>query len=64
MEKGSHKNFLKATDRGYMEVIGEIAVDNSMSSEGVKIPSMPDDYVPSEVNTIKGELDFESINNP
>ena len=54
VEKEAHKNFLKVTARGYMEVIGEIAVENSMRFEGVKIPSTPDDYVPSEVNTIKG----------
>ena len=54
MEKGSHKNFLKVTDRGSMEVIGKIVVDYSIIFEGVKIPSTPDDYVPSEVNTIKG----------
>ena len=47
MGKGSHKNFLKATDSWYMEVIGAIAVDNSISFEGVKIPSTPDDCVPS-----------------
>ena len=47
-----------------MEVIGKIAVDNSMSFEGVKIPCTPDDYVPSEVNTIKGEPDYECIYNP
>ena len=31
MDKGSHKNFLKVIARGSMEVIGEIAVDNSIS---------------------------------
>ena len=41
-----------------MEVIGKISVDNSMSFEGVKILSTPDDYVLSTVNTIKGELAF------
>ena len=36
-----------------------------MSFEGgVKIPSTPDDYVLPEVNNIKGELAFKSINNP
>ena len=44
VEKGSHKNFLKVKTRGSMEVIGKIAVDSSMSFEGVKIPSTPDDY--------------------
>ena len=63
VERGAHKNFLKVTARGSMEVIGKIAVDNSMSFEGVKIPSTPDDYVPSAVNTIKGEPDFESMDN-
>ena len=47
MEKGPPKNFLKVKDRGSMEAIGKIAVGNSMSFEGVKIPSTPDDYVPS-----------------
>ena len=51
---GPTKSFLKVKYRGYMEVVDEISVDNSMSFEGVKIPSTPDDYVPSEVNTIKG----------
>ena len=46
-----------------MEEIGEISVENSMSFEGVKIPSTPDDYVPSEVNTIKGEHAFENMDN-
>ena len=64
MEKGFHKNFLKVTARGSMEVIGKIAVYNSMSFEGFKIRSTPDDYVPSEVNNIKGEPVFESIDNP
>ena len=41
-----------------MEAIGKIAVGNSMSFEGVKIPSTPDDYVKSEVNNIKGEPYF------
>ena len=40
-----------------IEVIGEIPVENSIHFEGVKIPSMPDDYVPSEVNNIKRELE-------
>ena len=47
-----------------MEVIGEIAADNSMRLEGVKIPSTPYNYVPSEVNAIKGETDFKSTENP
>ena len=47
VEKGAHKNFLKVTACGYMEVIGEISVDDSMRFEGVKIPSTPDNYVPS-----------------
>ena len=59
MEKGAHKNFMKVTACVYMEVIGKIAVENSMSSDGVKIPSMLDDNLPSEVNTIKGEHAFE-----
>ena len=63
VEKGSHKNFLKATACGSMEVIGKIAVKNSMSFEGVKIPITPYDYLPSEVNTIKGEPAFGSIYN-
>ena len=46
MEKGPHKKFLKVTARGSMDMIGKIAVDNSMSFERVKIPSTPDDYVP------------------
>ena len=58
MYKGAHKNFLKVTSRGYMEFIGKIAVENSMRFEGVEIPNTPDDYVPSEVNTIKGYLDL------
>ena len=47
-----------------MEVVGEIAADNSMSLERFKIPSTPYDYVPSEVNAIKGETDFKSTENP
>ena len=31
--KGPHKNFLKVTASGSMEVIGKIAVDNMMSFE-------------------------------
>ena len=54
IEKGSHKNFLKLTARGSMEVIGEIAVENIMIFEGFKIPSNPDDYITSGANTIKG----------
>ena len=46
-----------------MEVIGKISVDNSMGFEGVKIPSNPDDYLTSEVNTIKGEPAFKSMDN-
>ena len=34
-----------------------------MSFEGVKIPSTPDDYVTSAVNTIKGETYFEYMDN-
>ena len=64
MEKGSHKNFLKVIARGSMEMVGGIAVDDIMSFEGVKITSMPDYYLPSEVNTIKGEPSFKSIENP
>ena len=45
-------------------MIGEIYVENSTSFEGFKITSTPDDYVPSEVITIKGELTFEYIDNP
>ena len=41
-----------------MEVIGEIAGNNSMSFEGDKIYSNTDDNVPSEVNTIEGEPAF------
>ena len=63
LERGSHNNFLNVTYRGSMEVIGEKSVENSTRFEGVKIPSTPDDYVPSTVNTIKGEPDFESIEN-
>ena len=47
-----------------MEVIGEIPADNIMILEGVKIPSTPNDYVPSEVNDIKGETNFKSTDNP
>ena len=54
VEKGPHKNFLKVAASGYMEAIGKIAAENIMSFEGVKRPSTPDDYVPSEVSTIKG----------
>ena len=54
LKKGSHKNFMKVTASGYIEVIGKIAVDNSMIFEGAKISGMPDYYVHSEVNTIKG----------
>ena len=64
VNKGSHKKFLKVTARGSMEVIGTIAVDNSISFESVKIPSTTDGCVPSEVNTIKVEPDFGSIDNP
>ena len=53
MERGYQKNLLKLTARGSMDVIGEIDVENSMSFEGVKIKSTPDNYVPSSVNTIK-----------
>ena len=35
-----------------------------MFNEGAKTPSTPDDYVPSEVNTIKREPAFESTENP
>lgn len=49
---------------GSTEVVGEIAADNSMSLEGFKIPSTPYDYVPSEVNAIKGETDLKSTENP
>ena len=63
MDKVSHNNFLKVTDRGSMEVVGERAVDNIMRFEGDKIPSTPDEYVISIVNTIKGELAFVSIDN-
>ena len=44
-------------------MIVKIAVDNSFRFEGVKIPSTLDDYLHSEVNTIKGELYFKSIDN-
>ena len=64
VQKVSHKNFMKVTDCGYMEVIGEIAVENSMSFQGFKIPNTPYDYVPSEANTIKIEPALESIDNP
>ena len=64
LEKVSHKNFLKVTDHGSMEGIGKIAVCNSMIFEGVKIPSTPDDYVPSEFSTIKVESDLKSMDNP
>ena len=37
MERGSEKNYMRVTYRGYMEVIGEIAVDNCVSFEGVKL---------------------------
>ena len=47
VEKVSHKKFLKVISCGSMDVIGKIAVENSMRFEGVKIPSTPDDYVPS-----------------
>ena len=53
MEKGAHTKVLKVKARGSMKVIGEIAVENSMRFEGVKIPSTPDDYIPSKVNTIR-----------
>ena len=46
-----------------MEAIGKIAMDNSMIFEGVKTPSTTDAYLPSEENTIKGEPDFESMDN-
>ena len=46
------------TASGYMEVIGKIAVDNSMSFEGVKIPCTPDDYVPSMALISPHFLDF------
>ena len=55
---------MNVTARGSMEVIGEISVENSMIFEGFKIPSTPDYYVPSAVNTIKGEPDFEYMENP
>ena len=64
MEKVAYKNFLRVISCGYMDVIGEISVDNSMSFEGVKIPSTPYYYVPSEVNNIKVEPDFEYMDNP
>ena len=64
MKKGAHKNFLNVKYCGYLEVIGKIAVDSSMSFEGVKIPITPDYYLPSEVNTIKVEPDLKSIDNP
>ena len=54
VERGSHKNFIKVTARGSMEVIGEISVDNSMSFEVVKITSTTDYYESSPVNSIKG----------
>ena len=47
-----------------MEVIGKIAVYNSMSFYVVKIPITPYYYVPSVVNTINGEPDFEYMENP
>ena len=47
-----------------MDAIGKIAVDDSMSFEGVKIPSTKYDYVPSEVNTVKGEPAFKYTKNP
>ena len=53
VEKGYRKNFMKVIACGYMELRGEIDVDNSMRFEVVEILSTPDDYVPSEVNTIK-----------
>ena len=34
-----------------------------MRFEGVKVQSTTDDYVTSEVNNIKGDPDFESIEN-
>ena len=55
---------MKVTACVSMDVIGKTAVDNSMSYEGFKIPSTPDDYLPSEVNTITGEPDFKSIDTP
>ena len=45
---------LKVTACGSMEVIGETDVYNSMIFEGVKTPSTPYYYVPSEFNTVKG----------
>ena len=47
VDKLSHEKFLKVTSCGYLEVIGKIAVETSMSFEGVKISSTPDNYVPS-----------------
>ena len=45
--KLSQKKFLKVTTHGSTEVIGKIAVDNSTSFEGFKIPSTPDYYITS-----------------
>ena len=47
VDKVAPKNFIKVKARGSMEVIGKIAVKNITSFEGVKIPSTPDNYVPS-----------------
>ena len=47
VEKGYHRNFMKVTDCGSMEVVGKIAVNNSMRFEGGKIPVNLDDYLPS-----------------
>ena len=54
---------LKVTACGSMEVIRKIYVENSMIYEGFKLPSTTDDYVTSAVNTIKGEPDFEFMEN-
>ena len=51
VEKGSRKNFLKVKAHESMLLIGEIAVDNSKSFDGVKILSTPYGYVPLEVKT-------------
>ena len=64
MEKVSHENFLGVTAHGYMEVVGEITVGNSMIFEEVKIPTLPDYSVTSEVNSITVEPDFKYIDNP
>ena len=64
VERGSQKKFPMAPSHGSMEFMREIDMENTMIFEGAKITITPNDYVPSSVNTIKGEPAFKYMDNP